>query len=157
MGFFAKVKQMLGIGGLKLELKVESSFPKQDSGEITGSFVVTSKSDQSVKDLTFKLVEEYSTGRGENKSTSEYDLGESKMETAFEIKAGETKSFDFTIPYKLLKSKNDAMKDKGGVVGGLGKLGSMADAEKSVYEVQVDASVAGTAFGPSDSKNIKFV
>jgi hypothetical protein len=39
-------------------------------------------------------------------------------------------------------------------MGGLGKLNAMAGAEKSEYEIKVDAKVEGTALGPSDSKKI---
>ncbi|MDA3862527.1 MAG: hypothetical protein PF689_01520 [Deltaproteobacteria bacterium] len=104
------------------------------------------------------MVEEWSTGRGENKTTKEFVLGELDLvEDNFKIKPGETKDYDFNLKYEFIKSKNDKMKDKGGVNGALGKTGSFLDAEKSVYFVSADVDVKGTALDPGDKQKIKLV
>jgi len=54
-----------------------------------------------------------------------------------------------------LKSQNDLDKEKGGVMGGLGKVGSFLDAEKSTYRVIFSGSLEGALLGPTDSKSIK--
>ena len=155
MGFFQKVKQFLGIGGVKLRLQGVPAEVKKDEGVITGTMVLTSKSDQLVSSVEVKLEEEYTTGRGDNKSTTTFDLGELVLEEEFEMKAGDTKEIPFSLSFELLASKNDEMMEKGGASKALGMLGKAMNAEKSTYSVEASAKVKGTAFGPSDSKEIK--
>lgn len=156
MGFFDKVKQGLGIGGIKLELTVAEEFQKAD-GQVTGTVVVTSKSDQNVKSIDVKVTEHWSTGIGTERQTKNFELGKVTLSQAFTIKVGETKEIPFTVGFTILKSENDRMKEQGGVMGGLGKVGSFLDAEKSTYEVDAVASVEGTLIPPTASKKIKLV
>ncbi len=154
MGFLDKVKNVFGIGGVKVKLQVPVEFSK-NSDAIDGKIIFTSKSDKKIKDYEIELKEVYKTGRGENEKVKEFELGKIKFNQGFEIKAGETKEYDFSLPFQLLKSKNDQMKEQGGVLGALGKAGSLMDAEKSTYTVETSVSVEGTVFGPTDVKGIK--
>jgi SpoOM protein len=159
MGFWQKVKGFFGIGGVKVTLEIPAEGKKED-GTLAGKITLLSKSDQHVLSLKVKMVEEYTTGRGDNKSTKNFDLGKLnvvKEKDAFDIKAGVEKVFEFELPYSLLKSKNDERKEKGGVSGALGKMGSLMDAEKSAYFVEADADIKGTGFDPSSRKPIKLV
>lgn len=156
MGFFGKIKGFFGIGGVKVTLEIPKEIGKED-GKVTGKVTLFSKSDQHVLSLKLKMIEEYSTGRGENKTTKEFTLGKLnlvKEKDAFDMKAQENKVYDFELPYELLKSKNDQMKEKGGVSGALGKMGSFMDAEKSKFFIEAEADVKGTALDPSDKKPI---
>ena len=156
MGLWAKIKQKLGIGGVKLNLEVSKQVPK-DSGQIMGAVNVTSKSDQHVKQLNFKLIEKYTTGRGDNKKTKEFELGKTAYGQPFQIKKGENRRIDFVLPFELIKSTNDRLKEKGGALGALGSASSFLGGEKSEYEVWVDADVKGTTFGPNDYKGVQLV
>ena len=159
MGFLQTVKQWVGIGGVKFELQCDAQYPiGQGTGNVGGKLLLTSKSDQHVTKIEVKVVEEKTTGRGAEKSTREYDLGKITLPNSeFDIKAGETKSVDFSCPFKVVKSMNDAMKDKGGALGALGKGLAMMEAEKTAYYVKVNGHVKGTAMGPSASKPIQLV
>ena len=156
MKLFSTLKQKLNIGGVKLQLNVNPHVQKE-TGEIKGSITVTAKSDQQVEKLNFKLVEEYSTGRSQEKQTREYELGSSSYEIPFDIKIGETKTMDFILPFELLKSGNQNLQEMGGVFKAVGKMGSFVDNEKSEYIVKVDANVKGVMMGPSDSANVRLV
>jgi hypothetical protein len=59
----------------------------------------------------------------------------------FEIKTGETKSLDFSIPYSFGKT----LIDQGGV---LGALGAKASGFQEAYFVIVVCDVKGTAMDP---------
>ena len=72
---------------------------------------------------------------------------------AFEIKADETKTVAFTIPYGLEKT----LADMGGVLGGIGKVASFLSDEKIEYYVTASASVKGAAFDPSDTVAVTVV
>ncbi len=156
MGFFSSLKNKLGIGGVKVVLQVPGQVEKS-AGTFDGKVTLTTKSDQQVIDLTMKLIEKYTTGRGEEKKTKEFTLGEVKIPCNFDIKTGETKEVPFTLNFTILKSTNDELKEKGGVMGGLGKLGSFASNEKSEYSVIASADVKSAALDPNDIKDIKLV
>lgn len=156
MGFFATIKNKLGIGGVKVVLQIPGQVEK-NALTFDGKVTLTTKSDQQVIDLTVKLIEKYTTGRGDEKTTKEFDLGEVKIPCNFDIKTGETKEIPFTLNFKILKSTNDELKEKGGVMGGIGKLGSFANNEKSEYSVIATADVKSAALDPNDIKDIKLV
>ena len=131
-----------------LNFDVPGQFSGNDSS-IKGKVNVTGKSDQEIVKVEYKLEETYSTGRGDDKSSKNYTLG--KMEQAgFSIKAGEVKTLEFELPFKLLKSSNDELAEKGGVMGGLGKLGKLASAEKSTYKLWCTVDVKGASLDPND-------
>ena len=153
MGFLDKVKNVLGIGGVKIQLDVPKE-AKKDDGKIKGSVALTSKSDQHIIKVEVKLVEDWSIGRGEQKTEKQFTLGEEVISGECDIKSGETKTFDFAIPFSMILSKNDKMKNQGGVVGKLGSAGSFLDGERSVYSVSATADVKGVLLIPTKSTNI---
>jgi len=53
MGFFDKIKNALGIGGVKAKLEIPAEVAK-DSGVINGKIIFTSKSDKMVKEVSPK-------------------------------------------------------------------------------------------------------
>jgi hypothetical protein len=156
MSVWTKIKQWMGIGGVKLELAVAPQCPK-GAGKFGGAVKLTSKSEQQVTSIEVKLVEEWSTGRGAEKKTKTLELGKTSIDGAFTLKAGEQRQIDFVVPFELVKSSNDRLKEKGGVLGAMGKAGAFMDSESSTYKIVADASVKGTAFGPGDSRTIQLV
>lgn len=156
MGFFSSIKNKLGIGGVKVELQCPGQVAKAD-GQVVGKVVLTTKSDQEVVGIKITITEQYSTGRGDEKTEKTFTLGELNLPGGFSIKTGETKEVPFTVPFALLKSNNDELKEKGGALGTLGKLGSFANAEKSAYFVEAEVDVKAAALDPSDKKEVKLV
>ena len=88
MGLFSKVKSKLGIGGVKIQIDAPSQY-SVDEGIVKGQFILTTKSDQEIKTMDVKLIERYTTGRGDDKSTKEFTLGSQKYDGALQIKTGE--------------------------------------------------------------------
>jgi len=156
MGFFQSIKNKLGIGGVKVELQIPAEASKSE-GTIAGKIILTTKSDQEVKGIEVKVIEEYTTGRGDDKETKELTLGQVKLTEVFTIKTGETKEIPFNVSFSIIKSNNDALKEKGGALGALGKVGAFADNEKSVYFVEADIDVTSAALDPTEKKQIKLV
>lgn len=153
MGFFQKLKNKVGIGGVKVQLEIPEQTPKAD-GNLDGKVILTSKSDQEIKGVEIKMIEEYTTGRGDDKETKELTMGEIKITETMTIKEGETKEIPFSLPYTIIKSNNDELKEKGGALGKIGKVGSFAKNEKSEYFVEADVDVVSAAIDPSDKKKI---
>lgn len=154
MSIFKKIKQGLGIGTVSLSLEVPPTV-SEGSGQILGRVTVEAKSDQQISSLHFKLIEEYTTGRGDDKQTKEFELGTAAYDSAFELKAGESKTIDFTLPFQMQKSDAQSLAEKTGALGALGKAAKFAGAEKSEFEVEVEAKMPGTMLSPSDSKPIR--
>jgi hypothetical protein len=131
---------------------VNPNVPRNGS-QLTGKAVLTSKSDKEVQKVLYKFLLRKSTGRGNEKETKDFILGQSSLNEPFTIKAGETKTLDFTIPYSVEKG----LKDMGGVLGSVGKLAAFAVSEKLEYLVIVECSVKGTALSPWNKVNVQIV
>jgi hypothetical protein len=157
MGFFNKIKQVLGIGTVKVEIDVEPTFCK--SGDtISGKLLLTAKSEQNILELEVKLEETWTKGRGDDKTVKTFDLGEWKDTNSFDMKAGDVKEVPFTLSYSISKSKNDRLSESGGKVGkALGGLGKMMDAETSAYKLIATCDVKGAAFDPNSITDMKLV
>ena len=118
---------------------------------------MTTKSDQTITELEVTLTEKWSTGRGDQKQTKEFKLGQMKLPAGFAIKPGDMKEIPFELPFKMINSENDKYTEQGGVLGGLGKIGAFADAEHSTYRVVAAISAKGVVIPATDGKDIKFV
>ncbi len=156
MGFLQNIKNKLGIGGVSVALQVPAQISK-NAGTAQGKIVLTTKSEQEIVSLTVKMIEIYTTGRGEEKKEKEYTLGEMKLPGGFSIKTGETKEIPFNLPFALLKSNNDDLKEMGGAMGTIGKLGAFANNEKSEYFIKAVADVKSAALDPDDKKPVRLI
>ncbi|MBD2769871.1 sporulation protein [Hymenobacter sp. BT664] len=156
MSFFNKVKQFMGLGTLDVKLQVPPHFRATDSA-INGKVLITAKSDQSVLKIELELVEKFETGRGDDKKEQEFTLGSLRLDQAFAMKTGESKTVEFSLPFQMLKSNNDHLKEKGGMLGSLGKMAAWASNEKSEYSFTATVDVQGASFDPSDTVDIKLI
>lgn len=156
MGFIQTIKNKLGIGGVKVALHVPGQVAKSD-GAIKGKVVLTSKSSQELTSLQVVLKEKYTRGRGEDKTTKEFILGEYKVNLLYSINAGDEKELHFELKFDLVKSNSDELKEMGGAMGKLGSLAAFANNEKSEYFVEASVDVKSAALDPSDEKPVKLV
>lgn len=157
MGFFQKIKDKLGVGGVKVILEISTGQIEASKGVISGKFTLTSKSDQELKNALVTVYEEFTTGRGSDKKTKKYELGRAQVAVAKNIKKEENQEYEFTVPFVLLKSDADQLKEKGGALGAIGSLGKFAKNEKSSYFIKVDVDVKSAVLDPFDKKEIKIL
>ena len=153
MSFFAKVKQFFGAGTVKVELAIPPSVPKFGL-QLPGRVALKAASAQHVIDVTVLLREEWDTGRGAEKQTKTFDLGKLTLAQAFDMQQGEERNLDFLLPFQVIQSNAEQLKQKGGAMGMLGKAAAFANNEKSRYKVIATADVKGAAFDPNDIKEI---
>lgn len=155
MSFFSKIKNWLGIGGVKLTLHIPPSVPRS-AGVINGKISLSSKSVQEVTQVSVKIEENWSTGSKEEEVKKTFLLGEVVLiSLPFTIKTGENKDIDFELPFSTINSDNDNMKEQGGGYALMGKLNSMLDNERSKYVVTGKADVKSAVLDPLDCKEIK--
>lgn len=122
--------------------------------EIRGSVSVTGKSDQVIESVEIEFEEEFTTGKGDNETTKEFKLGSVKL-PGFSIKTGEVKKLDFTVPFSYSKSASESMAEKGGVVGGIGKVSGFLKGEKSQFWLTATVDVKGAKLDPNDTMEVK--
>ncbi len=147
MSFFGKIKNWLGLGGVKIRLEMNPNLSKEEL-MVKGKVVITTKSEQELVSLEIELEEEFSTGRGDSRKTKFFDLGEMEMQINEMIKPGEEKVFEFEFPFTLMKSNADQLKEKGGALGALGKASKWASNERSNYFVKAKLDVKKVALDP---------
>jgi hypothetical protein len=155
MSFFGKIKQGLGIGTASVELVIPGQVTR-DSGQIQGKVALVAKSPQKVKSLKVSITETCTTGTGENRKVREYMLGETAVGDGnpFDLKAEERRELEFTLPFSLKLSSSQALADKDGVLGALGKAAVFASGEKSEFNVKAVADLDGVALDPVDVRHI---
>ena len=156
MSFFSKIKQFAGIGTLDVKLAVPPHFSATDTA-IDGTLHIVAKSDQSVLKIVLELREEFESGRDDDKKAQRFVLGMVQLSEPFQLKTGESRTVPFSVPFQLLKSSNDQLKEKGGLMGGIGKLNAWANDEKSKFKFHAMVDVQGTSLDPVDSVDLKFL
>lgn len=156
MAFFDKIKQFFGVGTLDVKVQVPGYFKATDPA-ISGTLSIVAKSDQSVLKIELELAEKYETGRGDEKKEKRITLGSLRLSEPFSLKAGESKTVDFAVPFQMAKSSTDQLKEKGGVFGVVGKLGAFAANEKSEFSFHATVDVKGATFDPTDKVELKLV
>lgn len=155
MSIISKIKQFFGMGTVSIKIQAPGTFKVED-GEIKGSVTIVAKSDQVLEHVEIELKEKWESGRGDDKTEKEYQIGTMKL-PGFEMKSGETKTLDFVLPFTYSRSSNEDLAGKGGVLGGLGKMAQFATNEKSSFTVIATADVKGATFDPNDIFEIKRV
>jgi sporulation-control protein spo0M len=151
---FGKVKKWLGIEGVKVEL-ILPEVVYAIGGELEGQLRFHTMHTQTVTSVKVKLVERYSRGRGDAKLIDEYQLAEIDLVQDIEVPADEIVEIDFTLPFTLVKSEIEEFGSKNILFKGLAKAAQLSRNAKSVYRVEAEAQVRGTALAPFDVCEVK--
>ncbi len=153
---FGKIKQFLGIEGVKMQVIVPDEVSSR-TGVVEGEIEFSTMNTQRISHITVKLIESYTQGRRKEKRTQEFVLGETVIDDAFMIYPEEDVVVEFELPYKKVQSNMDAMAERGGISGGLAKLAKTARGAKSEFRIEAEAKVAGTALSPFARTTVKFI
>jgi hypothetical protein len=148
-----KVKRWLGIEGVKLELQIPEKIQAKD-GKLEGSIVFYSLNEQIVRQLRIVLVERYARGRGKEKLVDEYLLGEEVLDLTLSIPANTPVELPFSLTFSMVESEMDELEKQNFLFGGAVRAAKWLHRVKSVYRVEAEARVEGTALDPFDKKEI---
>ncbi len=149
-----KFKQWLGIEGVKLQLLVPEEIPK-NVGFVDGRIVFRSKNTQTVTELTIKIIEIYSRGRGNDQKVDEYEIGRIAYLEPIEISPYEETHLDFALPYQLQSSDMDSFGDQNMIAKGISLAAKALYKVESKYRIVASATVKGTALHPFDKVYIR--
>lgn len=148
-----RVKKWLGIEGVKLELILPEEI-KATEGMIKGDILFQSMNPQQVTRIKLVLIEKYSRGRGKEKLIDEYELAQVELSKTIDISPQQPASIPFKLPFQLVRSNVDEFGRKNFVFGSLAQLAKLAQAVKSEYRVEAEATVKGVGLNPFDRKAI---
>ena len=150
-----KIKDYLGIEGVKIELQLEEEYKLSDRA-VSGKVRFTSQTEKTVESLHLKLIEKYRRGRGDSALIDEYLLGSIDLDLDLKIEAGGSKSYDFTLAFELMKSEMDQMEDANFFLKPFVKLAKSLKKVKSEYRLEASAKIQGTKLDPIDKREISF-
>lgn len=148
-----RVKKWLGIEGVKLELILPEAVGEKE-GAVEGIIRFQSLNTQTVTQIQLTFIERYNRGRGKEKLTDEYELGELEIMQTIEIPAEEIVEVPFRLPFSIVRSDMDEIGRKNFIYGGLVSAAKYISKVKSEFRVEAEAKVKGTALNPFDRKSI---
>jgi len=149
-----KVKNWLGIEGVKMEIETPERIKLRD-GIVKGSILFQSMTDKRVSKVKIDLVEKYSRGRGKSKLINEYHLGSLEINDELEIQANGQLRLDFKLLYNPKTSEMDDM-GRNLLLRGPVALAKLIKGASSIYRLEVEAKVPGTALNPIARKQLNF-
>lgn len=152
---FGKIKNWLGIQGVKVEIEVNDEI-SSTATSIDGSLLFYSKRPQVVESVSIQLIEKYTRGRRKNRLINEYVLGEMNYSKAIELPAEQFIELEFSLPFERLKSEMDRVSELNFITRGLVEVAKKIKNARSDYRIEVSAYVRGTAMHPLVKKAVYF-
>ncbi len=149
-----KVKQWLGIEGVKLELMVPDEYPR-DAMLIKGVIRLQSLQPQTVTCIKVVMIERYTRGKGAEKRIDEYELGTFVSDQLVEVPANEPVEVPFSLPFRVYLSEIDELEAQNVVFKGLAFVAKKLRSVSSVFRLEAEAKVRGVALHPFDKKEIR--
>ena len=151
---FKKVKDFLGIDGVKLALRIPESAEMSDDF-IEGEVIITSKGEKHVSSIEIKLIEKYQRGRKEEQLINEYELSKIVLLTNLSMDKDQVETISFSIPMEKLLSDMDRYSQKNVITKGLVSIAKKLKKVKSTYKIVATAHLADSATTPTISAAIK--
>ena len=150
MAIFKKVKDWLGIEGVKVALTVPETFKIQHK-KVEGAFAISSQSDQYISEVILTLKEKYSRGRRKSKLIDEYVIGEENFLIDEAILKDQVITKEFSLSFQPLSSGIEKWGDKNFLYGGVVGLMKIIKNTKSTYTLTAKVSVKGNKLKPYDT------
>lgn len=151
-----KVKKWLGIEGTKLELILPEEWPDTEKS-LPGRIRLYSKNAQTVTSIKVVFIERYFRGRGKEKRTDEYLLGETTIFKRIDVPAEGSVDVKFEIPYSLIQSEMDRLQERNFLAKKFVHAAKWLEGVQSQFRVEAEATVEGVALNPFDKKEIKLI
>ena len=144
---FGKVKKILGIEGVKIEI-ITDPILNLSSESKEGTIKLRTKTDSVVQSIHIRLVEKYSRGRGEDKLIDEYVLGETVLDEKMSIASDEIIEVPFKLDFVNARSEMDQMADGNFFLRGPVRIAKWIKKVSSIYRLEAHAQVEGTKLQP---------
>lgn len=152
---FGPLKNFFSLDTVKLRFNLLEVYPA-DVSSINGEIILYSNSMQHIDNLTIKFMEVYTKGKGNEKRITEHELGIWKNDAPIILKAGETKTLLFKVPFELLKSNMDKFGEQNFLFKGISSLAKTLKGVSSEYYLHAVAEVKNSKLSPFLKAAIKF-
>lgn len=149
-----KVKQWLGIEGVKLELLIPEG-QTLATGSISGTMRFQSMNPQTVTGIRVVLIERYSRGRKEELRIDEYELGRLEIQDTFDVIPDHPIERQFTLKFEALESDVDRWGNRNPLNRQIARAARWLRKAESQYRVEAEAKVKGVALNPFDKKTVE--
>lgn len=149
-----KVKQWLGIEGVKLELSIPEGQALANKS-LQGTIRLQSMNEQLVTGIRIVLIERYGRGRGDERLIDEYELGSTEIADAFTVEPDTVVEKDFQLAFQLLESPVDSWGNRNILNRQFAKAARWLRKADSQFRVEAEAKVKGVALNPFDKKVIE--
>ena len=147
-----KMKQWLGIEGVKLELIVTPEF-SPEQGRVSGTIRLTSKNAQTVTAFKLALIEKYTRGRDEEVLVDEYELGTHVIRRAVEVPAGAVPvDIEFVFPFDRVTSPVEEFGRRNPLFKGMAWIANKTRNASSEFRIEAEAQVKGVGLNPFDKQ-----
>lgn len=150
---FRKIKDWLGIEGVKLQIEMNDEIDL-DSCSILGKIHIASKTRQYIQFIDLTLKEKYSRGRRKGKLVDEYVMGKKRITIDEEIDAEENKEYNFSMRFQYNPSAMDQFSSKNPFFRGIGGIAKWIKGARSEFYLTAEAGVKGNALKPYDTRQL---
>jgi hypothetical protein len=151
---FGKVKKILGIEGVKLQLIIPDKVNK-NAGLLQGIVKLTALSDNNVvEEIEIIMIEKYTRGRKENQLIDEYPMGKSIMRQRLNISRNDVLEIPFELNFQYAQSEMDKIADRGIISKAIVGLAKKLKGVKSEFYVKAEAKIKGTTLNPFDKVTV---
>ncbi len=151
---FGRVKRWLGIEGVKVELIIPEKV-KSNESTVDGLIRLHSMHEQTVESIHVRLIEKYKRGRKGNKLVDEYTLGTIELIKDITVNPEEPVDIEFSLPFERVMSDMDKAQGKNFIMRGAVKTAKMLKGVQSIFRIEAEADVKGTALNPFDAKELE--
>jgi len=151
-----KIKNILGIEGIKLSLEVPEEV-QLSSSAVVGTIVISTKSEKTITGINLTLIEKYKRGRSEERLINKYVLGSIQLESHLKVTPERIEKIDFTLPFNLMLSEMDQLEKDNFLLKPFVKLAKKLKNVQSEYKLEVIAFVKETKLNAIAKKNITLV
>ncbi len=152
---FDKIKDVLGIEGLRVEILTEDQISKGKDA-IEGQLLFHTKSDKVIKTITLSLIEKYKRGRRDEQMIDEYMLSTLTLDVNVKVTEDEPAKLDFSLPLNLLQSDMDRIANKNFIAKNLVKVAKKLKQVQSDYRVEAVVEVEGSPLNTISKRPITF-
>ncbi len=152
---FKKIKDILGIEGVKLEIILEERYELK-SKVVSGKIILSSQSEQFVERLQICLYEKYKRGRGEETLINEYLLGSLDLQLDLDLVSGQTKELEFDLVFEEMKSDIDKLEEANIFSRPFIWIAKKIKRVDSSYRLEATAFIRGTKLHPIFKSEILF-
>lgn len=156
ISFFNKIKQAVGIGMVQVSLTAPPEISR-NSGVVPIEIILTAPAPQTIQSITIKLVEEFTTWKGEDQETQKVALGQVRHDARFEMRAGETQALRFDLPFNFQLAPSYKIAARSGILGAAGKVLSKLNQDRAAHFIAASIDVQGAARDANVRKPIRLV